>query len=124
MHFEHSDKAKHWIERVEAFMDAHVYPNEDTYNRQMEEFGDNRWQIPQILEDVKVKAHEAGHDTAGTVAGSDAFFPFPDGVEALSEAGATAVVQPGGSVRDEEVIEACNRLGMAMVLTGRRHFRH
>ena len=60
MHFEHSDKAKHWIERVEAFMDAHVYPNEDTYNRQMEEFGDNRWQIPQILEDVKVKAHEAG----------------------------------------------------------------
>jgi len=60
MHFEHSDKAKHWIERVEAFMDAHVYPNEDTYNQQMEAFGDNRWQIPQILEDVKVKAHEAG----------------------------------------------------------------
>ncbi len=60
MHFEHSDKAKHWIERVEAFMDAHVHPNEDTYNQQMEAFGDNRWQIPQILEDVKVKAKEAG----------------------------------------------------------------
>lgn len=71
-----------------------------------------------------MKAKEAGHDTAGTVAGSDAFFPFPDGVEALAKAGATAVVQPGGSVRDDEVIAACDRLGMAMVLTGRRHFRH
>jgi len=60
MDFEHSDKAKGWIERVEAFMDAHVYPNEDTYNRQMDEFGDNRWQIPQILEDLKIKAKEAG----------------------------------------------------------------
>jgi len=60
MDFEHSDKAKGWIERVEAFMDAHVYPNEDTYARQMDEFGDNRWQVPQILEDLKVKAREAG----------------------------------------------------------------
>ncbi len=60
MDFEHSDKAKQWIERVEAFMDAHVYPNEDTYNRQMDDFGDNRWQVPQIIEDLKVKAKEAG----------------------------------------------------------------
>jgi len=60
MQFEHSDTAKQWIERVEAFMDAHVYPNEDTYARQMEAFGDNRWQVPQILEDLKVKAREAG----------------------------------------------------------------
>jgi len=61
---------------------------------------------------------------AGTVVASDAFFPFPDGLEAVAEAGATAVIQPGGSVRDGEVIEAANRLGVAMVFTGIRHFRH
>ncbi len=60
----------------------------------------------------------------GTVAASDAFFPFPDGLEAVAEAGATAVIQPGGSVRDAEVIAAAERLGMAMVFTGVRHFRH
>jgi phosphoribosylaminoimidazolecarboxamide formyltransferase/IMP cyclohydrolase len=60
----------------------------------------------------------------GTVAASDAFFPFPDGLEAVAEAGATAVIQPGGSVRDDEVIAAANRLGVAMVFTGIRHFRH
>lgn len=70
------------------------------------------------------KARELGHDLAGSVAASDAFFPFPDGVEALHEAGVRAVIQPGGSIRDKDVIEACNRLGVAMVLTGRRHFRH
>jgi phosphoribosylaminoimidazolecarboxamide formyltransferase / IMP cyclohydrolase len=61
---------------------------------------------------------------AGTVAASDAFFPFPDGLETVAKAGATAVIQPGGSVRDAEVIEAANRLGVAMVFTGVRHFRH
>jgi phosphoribosylaminoimidazolecarboxamide formyltransferase/IMP cyclohydrolase len=71
-----------------------------------------------------VKAQEIGHDLAGSVAASDAFFPFPDGVEALHEAGVVAVIQPGGSIRDHEVVEACNRLGVAMVMTGRRHFRH
>jgi AICAR transformylase/IMP cyclohydrolase PurH len=55
---------------------------------------------------------------------SDAFFPFPDGVEVNAKAGATAIIQPGGSVRDHEVIEAADRLGLAMVLTGVRHFRH
>jgi phosphoribosylaminoimidazolecarboxamide formyltransferase/IMP cyclohydrolase len=60
----------------------------------------------------------------GTVAASDAYFPFPDGVEEIAKAGATAVIQPGGSVRDNEVIEAADRLGLAMVLTGVRHFRH
>jgi phosphoribosylaminoimidazolecarboxamide formyltransferase/IMP cyclohydrolase len=59
-----------------------------------------------------------------TVAASDAFFPFPDGVEAIAKAGATAIIQPGGSVRDAEVVEAANRLGIAMVMTGLRHFRH
>lgn len=61
---------------------------------------------------------------AGTVAASDAFFPFADGLETVANAGATAVIQPGGSVRDVEVIEAANRLGVAMVFTGVRHFRH
>jgi phosphoribosylaminoimidazolecarboxamide formyltransferase/IMP cyclohydrolase len=61
---------------------------------------------------------------AGTVAASDAFFPFPDGLETVAAAGATAVIQPGGSVRDAEVIAAANKLGIAMVFTGIRHFRH
>jgi phosphoribosylaminoimidazolecarboxamide formyltransferase/IMP cyclohydrolase len=61
---------------------------------------------------------------AGSVAASDAFFPFPDGLETIANAGSTAVIQPGGSVRDTEVIEAANRLGVAMVFTGIRHFRH
>jgi phosphoribosylaminoimidazolecarboxamide formyltransferase/IMP cyclohydrolase len=61
---------------------------------------------------------------AGSVAASDAFFPFADGLESVAKAGATAVIQPGGSVRDPEVIDAANRLGVAMVFTGIRHFRH
>ena len=60
----------------------------------------------------------------GTVAASDAFFPFPDGLEAVAAAGATAVIQPGGSVKDQDVIAAADRLGIAMVFTGIRHFRH
>ncbi|MEM8591052.1 MAG: bifunctional phosphoribosylaminoimidazolecarboxamide formyltransferase/IMP cyclohydrolase [Pseudomonadota bacterium] len=62
--------------------------------------------------------------TRGSVAASDAFFPFPDGLLTLAEAGATAVIQPGGSVRDDTVIEAANEAGLAMVFTGQRHFRH
>ena len=61
---------------------------------------------------------------AGSVAASDAFFPFPDGLETVVEAGATAVIQPGGSVKDPDVIAAANRLGIAMIFTGVRHFRH
>ena len=70
------------------------------------------------------KARDLGHSLEGTVAASDAFFPFPDGVEEAAKAGATAVVQPGGSVRDGEVVAAANRLGLAMLFTGIRHFRH
>jgi phosphoribosylaminoimidazolecarboxamide formyltransferase/IMP cyclohydrolase len=62
--------------------------------------------------------------TQDSVAASDAFFPFADGLEVLIEAGATAVIQPGGSVRDAEVIEAADKAGLAMVFTGMRHFRH
>jgi len=70
------------------------------------------------------KARELKHKLEGTVVGSDAFFPFPDGVEEAAGAGATAVAQPGGSVRDADVIAAANRLGLAMMFTGVRHFRH
>ena len=62
--------------------------------------------------------------TEGAAVASDAFFPFPDGIEALAAAGARAVIQPGGSMRDAEVIAAADRLGLAMVFTGQRHFRH
>jgi phosphoribosylaminoimidazolecarboxamide formyltransferase/IMP cyclohydrolase len=61
---------------------------------------------------------------AGSVAASDAFFPFRDGLDILADAGVRAVIQPGGSVRDEEVIAAANERGVAMVFTGERHFRH
>jgi phosphoribosylaminoimidazolecarboxamide formyltransferase/IMP cyclohydrolase len=62
--------------------------------------------------------------TVGSVVASDAFFPFADGLEALVAAGATAVIQPGGSMRDDEVIAAADAAGIAMVMTGMRHFRH
>lgn len=70
------------------------------------------------------KAGEAGLSLKGSVVCSDAFFPFPDGLVAAAEAGATAAIQPGGSVRDPEVIAAANERGVAMVFTGTRHFRH
>ncbi len=70
------------------------------------------------------KAQRAGHDTTGSVLGSDAFFPFRDGVDEAARAGVRAIIQPGGSVRDEEVIAAANEHGIAMVLTGVRQFRH
>ena len=65
-----------------------------------------------------------GFKTEGAVLASDAFFPFADNVELASEAGVAAIVQPGGSVRDQESIDTADRLGMAMVFTGIRHFKH
>jgi phosphoribosylaminoimidazolecarboxamide formyltransferase/IMP cyclohydrolase len=71
-----------------------------------------------------IKAKAAGLALKGSVAASDAFFPFRDGLDAVVKAGAVAVIQPGGSVRDDEVIAASDKHGVAMVLTGVRHFRH
>ena len=71
-----------------------------------------------------IKAQNAGLALKDAVAASDAFFPFRDGLDAVIEAGATAVIQPGGSVRDDEVIAAADEHGIAMVFTGVRHFRH
>jgi phosphoribosylaminoimidazolecarboxamide formyltransferase/IMP cyclohydrolase len=70
------------------------------------------------------KAREAGHDITGAALASDAFFPFADGVEQAAAAGIKAIVQPGGSVRDAEVIAAADAHGIAMIFTGRRQFRH
>ena len=76
------------------------------------------------VDSCKIGAMKAQLPLQGAVAASDAFFPFPDGVEEIAKAGATAIIQPGGSVRDNEVIAAADRLGLAMIFTGVRHFRH
>jgi len=76
------------------------------------------------LDAARLAVAKAGERARGAVLASDAFFPFPDGVEAAAEAGVTALVQPGGSVRDAQVIETADRLGLAMCFTGVRHFRH
>jgi phosphoribosylaminoimidazolecarboxamide formyltransferase/IMP cyclohydrolase len=71
-----------------------------------------------------IKAFDAGLEVPGSAMASDAFFPFRDGIDAAAEAGITAVIQPGGSMRDQEVIDAANEHGIAMLFTGMRHFRH
>ncbi len=76
------------------------------------------------VDSVKIAVMKAQQSLQGSVVASDAFFPFPDGVEAAAEAGATAVIQPGGSVKDADVIATADRLGMAMLFTGMRHFLH
>lgn len=76
------------------------------------------------VDSVRFGAMKAVLPLSGTALASDAFFPFPDGLEQAASHGVTAAIQPGGSVRDEEVIAAANRLGLAMVFTGVRHFRH
>jgi phosphoribosylaminoimidazolecarboxamide formyltransferase/IMP cyclohydrolase len=71
-----------------------------------------------------IAVEKAGGKAAGCSVGSDAFFPFPDAVEKVIGAGAAAIVQPGGSKRDDEALAVCEKHGVAMVFTGRRHFRH
>jgi phosphoribosylaminoimidazolecarboxamide formyltransferase/IMP cyclohydrolase len=76
------------------------------------------------VESVKIACGKAGTEARGAVLASDAFFPFPDGVELALEHGITAFAQPGGSVKDADVVAACDRAGAAMIFTGARHFRH
>jgi phosphoribosylaminoimidazolecarboxamide formyltransferase/IMP cyclohydrolase len=76
------------------------------------------------VDSVRICERKAGEKLKGAVVASDAFFPFRDGVDVLAGSGASAVVQPGGSVRDDEVIGAANEHGLAMLFTGMRHFRH
>ncbi len=80
--------------------------------------------LPSRLDAVELAGKKAGEQAQGAAMASDAFFPFPDGIEAAAKVGITAVVQPGGSVRDDLVIEAVNKLGLTMIFTGTRHFRH
>jgi phosphoribosylaminoimidazolecarboxamide formyltransferase/IMP cyclohydrolase len=79
---------------------------------------------PSRVDAVGIAVHKAGDRAAGSVMASDAFFPFPDGVEKAAEAGITAVIQPGGSIRDSEVIRVADRHHMAMIFTHQRHFKH
>jgi phosphoribosylaminoimidazolecarboxamide formyltransferase/IMP cyclohydrolase len=86
--------------------------------------GRNRCRQMSRVDSSRIAVQKAQLPIKGTVLASDAFFPFRDGVDAAAEAGVTAIIQPGGSVRDEEVIQAANEHGMAMLFTGMRHFRH
>ena len=101
----------------------HVKSNAIVYARNGQTIGVGAGQMSRV-DAAKFGAMKAVLPLPGCVAASDAFFPFADGLETVVSAGATAVIQPGGSVRDDEVIAAANRLGIAMVFTGMRHFRH
>ena len=101
----------------------HVKSNAIVYARDGQTVGVGAGQMSRV-DSAKIGAMKAQLPLKGTVAASDAFFPFPDGVEEIAKAGATAIIQPGGAQRDPEVIEAADRLGLAMLFTGVRHFRH
>jgi phosphoribosylaminoimidazolecarboxamide formyltransferase / IMP cyclohydrolase len=101
----------------------HVKSNAIVYARDGQTLGVGAGQMSRV-DAAKFGAMKAVLPLEGCVAASDAFFPFPDGLEAVAQAGATAVIQPGGSVNDDKVIAAADKLGMAMVFTGIRHFRH
>ena len=101
----------------------HVKPNAIVYARDGQTLGVGAGQMSRV-DAARFGAMKAVLPLKGCVAASDAFFPFSDGLEAVAAAGATAVIQPGGSVKDQDVIDAADRLGMAMVFTGMRHFRH
>src|SRR5438477_2405677 len=101
----------------------HVKSNAILYARDGQTVGVGAGQMSRV-DSCKIGAQKAGLPLKGTVAASDAFFPFPDGVEEIAKAGATAIIQPGGSVRDQEIIETADRFGLAMIFTGVRHFRH
>ena len=101
----------------------HVKSNAIVFARDGVTLGVGAGQMSRV-DSVKIAVMKAQSSLAGSVVASDAFFPFPDGVEEAAKAGATAVIQPGGSVRDHEVIAAADRLNLAMVFTGMRHFLH
>jgi phosphoribosylaminoimidazolecarboxamide formyltransferase/IMP cyclohydrolase len=101
----------------------HVKSNAIVYAKDGQTLGVGAGQMSRV-DAARFGAMKAVLPLKGCVAASDAFFPFPDGLEVIAQAGATAVIQPGGSVRDQEVIDAADKLGVAMVFTGMRHFRH
>jgi phosphoribosylaminoimidazolecarboxamide formyltransferase/IMP cyclohydrolase len=101
----------------------HVKSNAIVYARDGQTIGVGAGQMSRV-DAARFGAMKAVLPLEGCVAASDAFFPFPDGLETVAKAGATAVIQPGGSIKDQDVIAAANRLGIAMAFTGVRHFRH
>jgi phosphoribosylaminoimidazolecarboxamide formyltransferase/IMP cyclohydrolase len=104
----------------------HTKSNAIVYVKDLKAVGVGAGQMSRI-DSAKIaaeKAKEFGHDLKGSVAASDAFFPFPDGVEIIADQGATAIIQPGGSVRDDEVIKAANQRNITMIFTGIRNFKH
>ena len=118
-------------EEMEALIFAlkvckHVKSNTIVYAKKDRTIGIGAGQMSRVDSSVigAMKAKNAGLDTKGTVLASDAFFPFRDAVDAAAKAGVTAIIQPGGSIRDQEVIDACNEHNIAMVFSGMRHFNH
>jgi phosphoribosylaminoimidazolecarboxamide formyltransferase/IMP cyclohydrolase len=101
----------------------HVKSNAIVFAKEGATLGVGAGQMSRV-DSVKVAVMKAQQSLQGSVVASDAFFPFPDGLEEAAKAGATAVIQPGGSVRDADVIAAADRLDLAMVFTGIRHFLH
>jgi phosphoribosylaminoimidazolecarboxamide formyltransferase/IMP cyclohydrolase len=104
----------------------YVKSNAIVYARDLQTIGIGAGQMSRVVSAkiAGIKAEEAGLAVPGSVMASDAFFPFRDGIDAAARAGIAAVIQPGGSMRDAEVVAAADEAGMAMVFTGRRHFRH
>ncbi len=101
----------------------HVKSNAIVFAKEGATLGVGAGQMSRV-DSVKIAVMKAQSSLEGSVVASDAFFPFPDGVEEAAKAGAKAFIQPGGSVRDADVIATCDRLGLAMVFTGLRHFLH
>lgn len=101
----------------------HVKSNAIVLARDLVTVGVGAGQMSRV-DSVRLSLEKAQSSPKGAVLASDAFFPFADGPEAAVAAGITAIVQPGGSIRDDEVFAACDAAGVAMVVTGRRHFRH
>jgi phosphoribosylaminoimidazolecarboxamide formyltransferase/IMP cyclohydrolase len=101
----------------------HVKSNAIVFAARGRTLGVGAGQMSRVVS-VQIAAQKAGELALGSVLASDAFFPFPDGLEAAAKVGVTAVAQPGGSVKDADVIAAADAAGLAMILTGARHFRH
>jgi phosphoribosylaminoimidazolecarboxamide formyltransferase/IMP cyclohydrolase len=121
-------KAQPTAEQLESLAFAvkigkHVKSNAIVFVQGKEAVGVGAGQMSRV-DAVHIAARKAGERAKGAVLASDAFFPFPDGVENAIAAGVRAILQPGGSVRDDEVIAACDKHGVPMVFTGVRHFRH
>jgi phosphoribosylaminoimidazolecarboxamide formyltransferase/IMP cyclohydrolase len=116
--------AEEWAQLEFAWLTVkHVKSNAIVLARDFAAVGVGAGQMSRV-EATEIAVRRAGHRAQGSVLASDAFFPFPDGVEAGLRAGVTAVIQPGGSVRDAEVAASADAAGAAMVTTGERHFRH